>query len=150
MVGDVCGKMDMKIGLLSLSGMLVLSLLTSVTLAGNMDGADKYLDSEYGTVVSGVIKSQNNCPPGTAFFKNQAPNLSNNPNPGSTALTYTIDNTDITMNIEWSVDNSFQFSIENGVVHKLGRSGHVRGVAVRIREERLSAPRSRFSHSGHS
>jgi len=105
--------------------MLVLSLVTSVALAGKTDPADKYADSLNGTVTSGVIKSLSNCPDGTdAFFKNVNPFISGGPggNPGELRWdgTYPIDGSYVTLTVFWRDDNSFRFEVTNGVMQKIG------------------------------
>jgi len=116
----------MKTKIIALAGMLVLSLLTSVTLAGKaVPVEEKYDDSEFGTVTSGVIKSLRNCPVGTdAFFKNVNPFISGGPggNPGELQWdgTFVIDGTPVTLSVWWKDDNSFRYEAVGVLVTKIG------------------------------
>jgi hypothetical protein len=109
----------------ALTGMLLMSLLTSAALAGKTDPSDKYLDSEFGTVTSDVIKSLRDCPADTdAFFKNVSPFISGGPG-GITGEfewqgTFSIDGTDVTLFVYWKDDNSFRFVVQNGVMKEIG------------------------------
>ena len=103
----------------------MLSLLTSVAFAGKTDPSDKYLDSEFGTVTSGVIKALRDCPAGTdAFFKNVNPFISGGPggNPGELQWdeTFLVDGSDVMLTVYWRDDNSFRFNVDGGVAYAIG------------------------------
>jgi hypothetical protein len=119
--------MDMKKQLFSLAGMLVLSLLTSVTFAGKEDPATKYLPSDPGGITprSGVIKFLRDCPVGTdALFKNVSPFISGGPGgtPGETywSGTFPVDGSEVTLDVYWRDDNSYRFEASGGVVWAVG------------------------------
>ena len=111
----------MRTRIIALAGMLVLSLVTSATLAAERPIGD-YEPSFPGGVnpVDGILKDQNDCPEGTAFFKNQFPGLTNGPGGSFAQLTYPIDGTDVTFQVFWAADNSFNFQVLGGVAHVVG------------------------------
>ena len=103
----------------ALAGMLVLSLLTSVTLADRAPVPDASAKST--TVEKGNIKNQRQCPPDTTFFKNVFPSLTNGPGEGSTLPTpFTIDGETVLMTVSWVDNNTFGFGIQGGVAHRVG------------------------------
>ena len=104
----------------ALAGMLVLSLLTSVTLGSERPIEDYDPSSSGFYPEAGVLKDQNHCPAGTAFFKNQFPGLTNGPGGTFAELTFLIDGTGVTFRVDWFDENSFSFSVLGGVAHIVG------------------------------
>ena len=111
----------MKTRIIALGWMLVLGLLTSVTFASEQP-IENYEPSFPGgfNPEAGLLKSQNDCPADTAFFKNQFPGLTNGPGGSFAQLTYPIDGTDVTFQVFWAGDNSFRFEVFGGVAHIVG------------------------------
>ena len=118
--------MDMKKRLFTLAGMLGLSLLTSVTLAGK-PGQDPlvYLPSEKGVQpISGVIKK---CTAGT-LFKNVDPFISGgNPDPSDfpilRAESFLVDGSEVELIVAWNQDNSFSYAFaesKEGLMWEIG------------------------------
>ena len=107
----------MKTRLFALAWMPVLGLLAAVTLAGELGLPD---DSDNATPEAGIIKNQNQCPSGTAFFKNAFPSLTNGTPGGSTTIDFTVEGEIVPMTVTWAGDNSFGFDIDGGVAHKVG------------------------------
>jgi hypothetical protein len=111
--------MDRKTKLFALAAMPVLSLLTSVTLAGETN-LDDYDVSANGTPpLAGLLKNRNDCPDGT-FFKNAYPSLTNGTPGGSATIDFNVDGQIVSMTVTWSGDNSFGFTISGGYAQEIG------------------------------
>lgn len=110
--------MDMKKRSFALAWVPVLSLLSAITLA---DVADLPEPSGNEIVpVAGTIKNRNQCPSGTAFFKNAFPSLTNGTSGDSRTIDFTVDGETVPVTVTWASNNSFGFDIEGGVAYKVG------------------------------
>ena len=109
----------MKTKLVALAGLLVSSLLSSVTVADTVPTPDE--DTGQVITPNAEIKSAGQCPSDTVFFKNAFPNLTNGPGSGVTPPTpFNIGGTTVWMTVSWNEDNSFGFDIMGGVAHRVG------------------------------
>ena len=101
---------------------LASSLLTSAALSDERDIADYGASTNGFFPELGILKNQNDCPDGTAFFKNVVPGLTNGSGPGSTVppIDFIIDGKTVSMSISWSAENSFAFNLTGGIAHIVG------------------------------
>lgn len=105
----------------TLVGVITVALLMSSAWA--QTSQDDYVTTNQGKLpeLGVVLKSERrDCPTGTKFFKNEFPSLTNGQGAGNKTEIYSIDNVDVIMTVEWSGNNDFEFSIFNGVAHKVG------------------------------
>ena len=110
--------MDMQKRFFALAWMPALSLLSAVTLADVSE-----LPLESGNAIQayeGEIKNRNQCPSGTAFFKNVFPSLTNGTPAGSKTIDFTVDGKILPVTVTWDSNNSFEFEIDGGVAYKVG------------------------------
>jgi len=110
----------------------VLGLFAAVTLAGDLpppDATAKTTSLEEDV----VMKNRNACPTGTTFFKNAFPALTNGTDGGCKTVEFPVGDEIVPMTVCWGPrldpdpdialpDNSFEFSLEGGVLHRAGVS----------------------------